>query len=130
MHVGWAADFFADRIKAITVVNQQAFIEFKDGRVFVTSKPFGDGWGMLVVDPVNHLPTTVFSERPEFQNLPTTIPEVKDYKGWSQMRCDPDLEGEPKQTTGTRWNAFQLAVLDGLGRSVARPVTWTVEAVR
>ena len=42
------------------------------------------------------------------------------------MRCDPDLEGEPKQTAGTRWNAFQLAVLDGLGRTVARPVTWVV----
>lgn len=121
---------YGREITAITVINQQAFIEVKDGRVFMTSKPFGEGWGMLVIDPVNHLPTTVFSERPEFQNLPTTIPDVKDYKGWSQMRCDPDLEGEPKQTAGTRWNAFQLAVLDGLGRTVARPVTWAVGATR
>ena len=125
----WVGDgFHARRIKSVTVIQQQAFIEFKDGRVFMTSKPFGDGWGMNVIDPVNHLPTTVYKRLPEFQNLPTTVPEVKDYKGWSQMRCDPDLEGEPKQTSGTRWNAFQLAVLDGLGRAVARPVTWLLEA--
>ncbi|TVT44433.1 MAG: hypothetical protein FHP94_20430 [Denitromonas halophila] len=115
-------------VKAITVVNQQAFIETKDGRVFMTSKPFGEGWGMNVVDAINVLPETTLSDRPEFQNLPTTVPEVKNYPGWSQMRCDPDLEGEPKPTAGTRWNAFQQAVLDGLGRTVARPVTWLIEA--
>ena len=120
---------YGTEVKAITVINQQAFIEVKDGRVFMTSKPFGEGWGMLVVDPINHLPESRLSERPEFQNLPTTIPDVKDYKGWPQMRCDPDLEGEPKQTASTRWNAFQRAVLDGLGRTVARPVTWVVGAI-
>ncbi|WP_222105127.1 hypothetical protein, partial [Denitromonas halophila] len=93
-----------------------------------TSKPIGQYWGMEVVDAKNVLPETTLRDQPEFQNLPTTIPEVKDYQGWSQMRCDPDLEGEPKQTSGTRWNAFQLAVLDGLGRTVARPVTWLTRA--
>ena len=122
-------EFGPEAIKQITVIHQQAFIELKDGRVFMTSKPFGEGWGMLVADPINHLPESRLSERPEFQNLPTTIPDVKDYKGWSQMRCDPDLEGEPKQTASTRWNAFQRAVLDGLGRTVARPVTWVVGAM-
>lgn len=113
-----------DNVLSITVVGQQAFIKTRDQRLAMTSKPFGDHWGMRVIDVKNHLPTTKYKHLPEFQNLPTTIPEVKDYKGWSQMRCDPDLEGEPKQTAGTRWNAFQLAVLDGLGRTVARPVTW------
>ena len=82
---------YVEEIKKVVIVNRQAFIELKDGRLFMTSKPFGKGWGMMVIDPVNHLPTTVFSERPEFQDLPTKIPEVKDYRGWTQMRCDPDL---------------------------------------
>lgn len=84
-------EFGTEAVAQVTVVNRQAFIELKDGRLFMTSKPFGKGWGMMVIDPVNHLPTTVFSERPEFQDLPTKIPEVKDYKGWSEMRCNPDL---------------------------------------
>lgn len=121
-------EFSVKSIKAITVVNRQGFIELTDGRIFMTSKPFGKGWGMLVIDTVNHLPTTVFSERPEFQNLPTTVPEVKDYKGWTEMHCDPDLEGEPKETSGTRWNAFQHTVLTLLGRTVALPLTWAVRA--
>ncbi|MCZ4303491.1 hypothetical protein O4G98_01985 [Zoogloeaceae bacterium G21618-S1] len=120
---------YGREIKAITVVNQQAFIEVKDGRVFMTSKPFGKRWGLDVIDAKNYLPQTTLAEWPNFQNLPTTIPEVKDYKGWTQMRCDPDLEGEPKQTSGTRWNAFQLAVLDWLGRTVARPITWLVHVM-
>ena len=62
--------FGAENISAVTVVNQQAFIETKDGRLFMTSKPFGEGWGRNVVDVVNKLPDTVFSELPEFQNLP------------------------------------------------------------
>ncbi|HPR06853.1 MAG TPA: hypothetical protein PK620_09290 [Denitromonas sp.] len=78
---------------------------------------------MQVINIKNHLLPTA-----ENKHLPTTIPEVKNYPGWSQMRCNTDLEGEPKQTTGTRWNAFQLAVLDGLGRSVALPVTWLIGA--
>ncbi|WP_456299681.1 T6SS immunity protein Tli3 family protein [Nitrogeniibacter aestuarii] len=84
-------EFGVDQIKKLTVVNQQAFIELKDGRLFMTSKPFGQGWGLGVIDVENHLPTTVFKHRPEFQDLPTKVPEVKNYKGWTQMRCDPNL---------------------------------------
>ncbi|QID16262.1 hypothetical protein G3580_00655 [Nitrogeniibacter mangrovi] len=122
-------DFGSENIKQITIVNRQAFIETKDGRVFMTSKPFGKGWGMLVVDPVNHLPSTVFSERPEFQDLPTEVPEVKNYKGWTEMHCDPDLQGPPKATLGTHWNAFQADVLAFLGRTVAWPAAWLVRAL-
>lgn len=83
--------YFGDEdVKQITVVHRQAFVELKDGRLFMTSKPFGKGWGMGVIDVKNHLPTTIFKHRPEFQDLPTEVPEVKDYKGWTEMHCDPD----------------------------------------
>ncbi|TVO57989.1 hypothetical protein [Denitromonas halophila] len=99
----------------------------------MTSKPFGEHWEIRARSQANvidiHLPTTSYKHLPEFQNLATATPKVKDYKGWSQMRCSPDLEDEPKQTTGTRWNAFQLAVLDWLGRTVARPITWLVHVM-
>lgn len=45
------------------------------------------------------------------------------------MHCDPDLEGEPIETRGTRWNRLQADVLDLLGRSVALPVTWAARAL-
>ncbi|NMG29155.1 T6SS immunity protein Tli3 family protein [Aromatoleum evansii] len=121
--------FGAENISAITVVNQQAFIETKDGRLFMTSKPFGEGWGRNVIDPVNELPTHVFDRLPEFQNLPRKIPEVKNYTGWTEMHCDPDLEGEPIVTPGVRWNRLQGEVLDLLGRSVALPVTLIARAI-
>lgn len=120
----------ANKITAITVVNQQAFIETKDGRLFMTSKPFGDGWGLNVIDVVNKLPQTVFRELPEFQNLPRKVPAVKNYTGWTEMHCDPDIEGEPFETVGTHWNRLQRNVLDLLGRSVALPVTLVVAAIR
>ncbi|MCC4115385.1 hypothetical protein LLG90_08500 [Aromatoleum toluclasticum] len=121
--------FGAENISAITVVNQQAFIETKDGRLFMTSKPFGEGWGRNVIDPVNELPTHVFDRLPEFQNLPRKVPEVKNYTGWTEMHCDPDLEGEPIVTPGVRWNRLQGEVLDLLGRSVALPVTLIARAI-
>ncbi|HJV25934.1 MAG TPA: hypothetical protein VJ673_09605 [Aromatoleum sp.] len=119
----------AQKIGAITVVNQQAFIETKDGHLFMTSKPFGEGWGRNVIDVVNELPTTVFKRLPEFQNLPRKVPPVKDYAGWTEMRCDPDLEGEPRVTPGVRWNRLQGEVLNLLGRTVALPVTLIARAV-
>ena len=121
--------FGVEEITALTVVNQQAFIETKDGRLFMTSKPFGEGWGLDVIDVVNKLPQTVYRELPEFQNLPRKAPKVKDYTGWTEMHCDPDLEGEPRVTPGVRWNRLQGEVLDLLGRSVALPVTLIARAL-
>lgn len=95
----------------------------------MTSKPFGKGWGMLVIDPVNELPTTVFAERPEFQHLPSKVPPVKNYKGWTEMHCDPDRQAEPVSTLGSKWNAFQKDVLAVLGNTVARPVTWAIRYI-
>ncbi|WP_227816235.1 T6SS immunity protein Tli3 family protein [Nitrogeniibacter aestuarii] len=88
----WVGEAYgAESVKRIIVVNRQAFIEFKDGRLFMTSKPIGKHWGMEVIDPVNVLPNKVHRDYPEFQNLPTEIPEVKNYKGWTEMHCNPDL---------------------------------------
>ncbi|MEW5788886.1 MAG: hypothetical protein AB1899_13645 [Pseudomonadota bacterium] len=115
---------YVEKVKAITVVNRQAFIETRDGRLFMTSKPFGRGWGLGVIDAKNHLPNTIYAEWPAFKNLPTKVPPVKDYKGWTEMHCDPDLEGEPIPTLGSRWNAFQQDVAAFLGNTVAWPVTW------
>lgn len=120
----------ANKISAITVVDQQTFIETKDGRLFMTYEPFGDGWGRNVIDVVNKLPDTVFRELPEFQNLPRKVPEVKNYAGWTEMHCDPDREGEPIETLGTRWNRLQADVPDLLGRSVALPVTLVASLFR
>ncbi|MEW5789250.1 MAG: hypothetical protein AB1899_15505 [Pseudomonadota bacterium] len=117
-------DFGASNVKAITVVNRQAFIETRDGRLFMTSKPFGKNWGYLVIDTKNHLPESILRDWPNFQNMPTKVPSVKDYKGWTEMHCDPDLEGEPIPTLGSRWNAFQQDVATFLGNTVAWPVTW------
>ncbi|HJV25936.1 MAG TPA: hypothetical protein VJ673_09615 [Aromatoleum sp.] len=75
------------------------------------------------------MPTTVFKRLPEFQNLPRKVPPVKDYTGWTEMRCDPDLEGEPRVTPGVRWNRLQGEVLDLLGRTVALPITLLARVV-
>lgn len=115
-------EFGVEEITAITVVNRQAFIQTRDGRLFMTSKPSGEGWGLNVVDPVNELPGKTLSYLPEFKNLPKSIPPVKNYQGWTEMHCDPDLEGEPIETLGTRWNAFQHTVLVALAHSIAWPV--------
>jgi hypothetical protein len=117
-------EFGPEDVKKITIVHQQAFIQLIDGRLFMTSKPFGKGWGTLVIDPVNHLPESRLAERPEFQGLPATAPDVENYQGWTGMRCDPDLEGPPKETLGTIWNGFQAKVLTLLGSTVAWPAAW------
>ncbi|WP_078121809.1 T6SS immunity protein Tli3 family protein [Thiosocius teredinicola] len=119
---------WAREITRITVAGRQAFIEVQDGRLFMTSNPAdNDRWGMGVIDPVNVLPNKVHRDYPEWQNLPTEVPPVENYKGWTQMRCDPDLLGEPMETAGTRWNRFQQQVSDVLARTIALPVTWAVE---
>lgn len=116
---------YAEEIKQITVVNRQAFIETKDGRLFMTSKPFGEGWGMNVIN-IKYLPQTTLAEWPNFQKMPTRPPPVKNYKGWTEMHCDPDLQGEPVSTPGSSWNVFQKQVLAILGNTVALPVTWAL----
>ncbi|MDR3434207.1 MAG: hypothetical protein P4L95_20290, partial [Rouxiella aceris] len=37
----------------------------------------------------NHWTTDAY--RANFQGIPNKIPEVKNYRGWDRMRCDPSL---------------------------------------
>lgn len=36
-------------------------------------------------------PWTIFAYKPNWQNIPNRVPEVKNYKGWDRMQCNPDL---------------------------------------
>lgn len=119
--------FGVEAIQAITVVNRQAFIELEDGRLFMTSKPVGEYWGMSVVDPINELPELVQSERAEYHGLPTKVPEVKNYQGWDEMRCDPDLRGEPIELEVPIWNRIQQEITSLLGNTIAFPVVWAYQ---
>ncbi len=77
-------------VLSFTVVNDQGFILTKQGYIYASSKPFGDGWGLKYM-ALNAIPRLVFRDYPHFQNMPTSVPEVKDYKGWTHMQCDPSL---------------------------------------
>jgi len=33
----------------------------------------------------------IFAYKPNWQDIPDKVPEVKNYTGWDHMRCDPDL---------------------------------------
>jgi len=44
-------------------------------------------WGLFYVDP-RILPNLVYQYYANFQNLPTSVPEVKGYPGWTHMQCD------------------------------------------
>lgn len=112
-----------EEIKKVTVVNQQAFLEGKDGRLFVTSKPIGNRWGQNVVDVVNVLPYVTTRDRPEFQDMPKSVPPVKDYKGWTEMRCDPDKPGHLSERDASL-TALHKNALAVLRYTVALPVTF------
>ncbi|PKH23683.1 hypothetical protein CIG19_09655 [Enterobacterales bacterium CwR94] len=44
-------------------------------------------WGLFYVDP-RILHRLVIKHYANFQNLPTRVPEVKGYTGWTHMQCD------------------------------------------
>ena len=44
-------------------------------------------WGLFYVDP-RILPRLVYQYYANFQNLPTRVPDVQGYTGWTRMRCD------------------------------------------
>ena len=109
-------------IKKVTVVNKQGFIEGKDGRLFMTSRPIGNRWGRNVIDVNNELPNTVYRDHEEFKNLPKLVPPVKEYKGWTEMHCDPSMPGIPDQDY-LNYAAWQKKVMSILGKTVALPIT-------
>ncbi|XES86083.1 hypothetical protein ACBV55_09595 [Franconibacter pulveris] len=106
-----------DNVVSMTVVNDQGFLLTKQGRIYMSSKPFDDprlapggpgityeldgekqeitpqfpgwAWGMVYFNPKT-LPHLVEQYKANYQNLPEKIPEVKNYTGWDHMRCDMD----------------------------------------
>ena len=44
-------------------------------------------WGLFYIDP-RILHRLVYQYYVNFQNLPTRVPEVKGYTGWTRMQCD------------------------------------------
>jgi len=87
-----------EQIKRFVVVNDQGFLETKEGRLIESSKPFGKGWGSDYVYADGDATQLTYYDRPQFQNLPKTIPEVKNYTGWTHMQCDPNLGMDRKKT--------------------------------
>ncbi|AWH89427.1 T6SS immunity protein Tli3 family protein [Limnobaculum parvum] len=75
-------------VVSFTVVDDQGFFLTKQNYIYLSSKPFGNRWGLDYV-ALDAIPELVYKDRENFQNLPTSVPEVKDYKGWTHMQCDP-----------------------------------------
>lgn len=104
-----------DDILSFTVVNDQGFLQTKH-RLYMSSKPFEDPrilpggtginyqledgtvqslmpsapgwpWGMVYMTKQG-LSGTTQELKTNWQDLPDTTPEVKNYKGWDHMRCD------------------------------------------
>lgn len=77
-----------EEVESFTVVNDQGFFLTKENYIYVSSKPLGKRWGLDYV-ALNAIPRLIYKDRENFQNMPTSVPEVKDYKGWTHMQCDP-----------------------------------------
>ena len=101
---------------SFTVVNDQGFLQTTDS-LYMSSKPFDDprvlpggpgiyyqiegddhhllpgsagwAWGNVYMTK-RGLKDSIMLFRAEWQDLPDSVPEVKNYKGWDHMRCDMD----------------------------------------
>ena len=106
-----------ENVVSFTAVNDQGFLLTKQGRIYMSSKPFDDprlapggpgityyldgekqeilprspgwAWGMVYFNPKT-LITSVEKHKINWQDLPKSVPEVKNYTGWDHMRCDMD----------------------------------------
>ncbi|HAT1623095.1 TPA: hypothetical protein I8Y04_004861 [Raoultella planticola] len=103
---------------SFTVVSDQGFLLTRQGNLYMSSKPFDDPriipggagvdyvdvygnkhhlrpgsagpkWGLLYIPPKS-LKYLTASELTNWQDLPTHVPEVRNYKGWDHMQCNPD----------------------------------------
>lgn len=60
----------------------------------ITSRNSGQLWGKeyiswnAVAGPEHW---SIFARKPNWQNIPNKVPEVKNYPGWDRMQCNPDL---------------------------------------
>nr|WP_202305453.1 hypothetical protein [Cedecea sulfonylureivorans] len=107
-----------ENMLSFTVVNDQGFLLTRQGNLYISSKPFDDprilpggsgvdyvdedgdkhhlrpgfagaAWGLSYIPPKS-LKYLTASQLANWQNLPTRVPEVSNYKGWDHMRCNPD----------------------------------------
>ena len=78
-------------ISRFVVANDRGFLETKGGRVLETSMPFGKRWGLDYIDLLgsgDRVALTLY-EQSNFKDM-QPVPEVKGYKGWTHMRCNPN----------------------------------------
>uniref|UniRef100_UPI002027DCE4 hypothetical protein n=1 Tax=Caballeronia sp. GAWG1-1 TaxID=2921742 RepID=UPI002027DCE4 len=88
-------------VKQFVVVDDRGYIEMKNGRVLQSSLPTEDIWGNMYVDypfPGEEHSINSYSF-PEFKDLKSKAPEVKNYTGWTHMKCDPNLGIVPKKNS-------------------------------
>ncbi|PLR46967.1 hypothetical protein CYR40_09755 [Chimaeribacter arupi] len=107
-----------ENMLSFTVVNDQGFLLTRQGNLYMSSKPFDDpriipggagidyldvdgdphhlrpgsagpAWGLEYLAPKN-IEYITASELANWQDLPTQVPEVKNYQGWDHMQCDPN----------------------------------------
>ncbi|PLR53810.1 MULTISPECIES: T6SS immunity protein Tli3 family protein [Yersiniaceae] len=107
-----------ENMLSFTVVNDQGFLLTRQGNLYMSSKPFDDPrvqpgeagidfidqdgnkdtllpresgpkWGLSYIAPkvIDQLTDSLLAN---WQDLPTQVPEVKNYKGWDHMQCDPN----------------------------------------
>ena len=108
-----------DDILSFTVVNDQGFLLTKH-RLYMSSKPYEDprlaaggpgvtyrlkdgtvqkidprspgwSWGMVYMTKQG-LKQSIQQYKTNWQEQPDAVPQVKDYSGWNQMRCDMDAQ--------------------------------------
>ena len=112
-----------ENMLSFTVVNDQGFLLTRQGNLYMSSKPFDDprilpgGPGIDYVDEdgdKHHLrpgfagpkwglsyipPKTIDLLTDQFltnwKDLPARVPEVRNYKGWDHMQCNPDKGLKP-----------------------------------
>jgi hypothetical protein len=106
-----------ENMLSFTVVNDQGFLLTRQGNLYMSSKPFDDPrvvpggpgvdyidmdgekqniapgsagprWGLeyIATKAIGGLTAELLTN---WQDMPTSVPEVKNYKGWSRMQCDP-----------------------------------------
>ncbi|MBN3751613.1 hypothetical protein G3N95_01575 [Paraburkholderia sp. Tr-20389] len=88
-------------VKQFVVADDRGFLETKNGRVLQSSLPIGEYWGLTYIDyplaPSDE--TMTYYDEPGFQDMKPKAPEVKDYKGWTHMQCDPNAGIVPPKTS-------------------------------
>lgn len=115
-------------VSRFVVVDDRGYIATKDGRLIESSTPVGDAWGLNYIDypaPGDEHALADY-ERPDFQDMKSSIPAVKDYKGWTQMRCDPNVGVVPDKDAFAK---IPGVIFAAEAYTVGAPVYWTMRAL-